>query len=49
MEKNFKDMLLKAFVIPVEQQKELFKKTINDWRGNLEQIDDILLIGTRIT
>jgi len=48
MEKNFKEMLLKTFMMPIEQQKELFKQTINSWKGDFEQIDDILVIGVRL-
>ena len=31
-----------------EDQKKILDRTIEYWRGNLEQVDDILLIGIRI-
>jgi len=33
---------------PMQQQKAVYEKTLSDWKGSLEQIDDILIIGVRI-
>jgi serine phosphatase RsbU (regulator of sigma subunit)/Tfp pilus assembly protein PilF len=33
---------------PMEEQKQLLDSTIEAWRGNLEQVDDICIIGFRI-
>lgn len=33
---------------PMTEQKALLRKAYLDWRGNLEQIDDVLIIGVRI-
>ena len=30
------------------EQKEILDKTIEDWRGDYEQIDDILVFGIRV-
>ena len=30
------------------EQKEILDKAFEDWRGDLEQIDDVLIIGIRI-
>jgi serine phosphatase RsbU (regulator of sigma subunit) len=46
--KQLKDLLLANCSLPLEQQKNIFEKTINDWKGNMEQVDDILLIGVKI-
>lgn len=32
----------------MEEQKKILNKTIEEWRGSLEQVDDILVIGIRI-
>lgn len=32
----------------MEEQKEILDHTIEAWRGNLEQVDDILIIGVKI-
>ena len=46
--KNLKDLLLKIYQLPFDEQKEIAEATINNWKGNVEQIDDILLIGFKI-
>jgi ligand-binding sensor domain-containing protein/serine phosphatase RsbU (regulator of sigma subunit) len=33
---------------PLQEQQDIVLKTINDWKGNLEQVDDILLIGIKL-
>ncbi|MFL5753707.1 MAG: PP2C family protein-serine/threonine phosphatase [Bacteroidia bacterium] len=33
---------------PMKEQKQALSDTIEAWRGNLEQVDDILLVGIRI-
>jgi hypothetical protein len=33
----------------MKEQKEHLNKTIEEWKGDLSQIDDILFIGSRIT
>jgi len=32
----------------MDEQKEVLDRTIEDWRGDLTQIDDILVIGIRV-
>jgi tetratricopeptide (TPR) repeat protein len=32
----------------MEEQKNMLEKTFEDWKGNLEQVDDVLIIGIRI-
>ena len=31
-----------------KEQKQKLKKVFNDWKGNLEQVDDVCIIGIRI-
>jgi ligand-binding sensor domain-containing protein/serine phosphatase RsbU (regulator of sigma subunit) len=44
----FKNILLSIQQLSMEEQGEYLNKTIEDWRGELEQVDDILVIGTRL-
>jgi hypothetical protein len=32
----------------MDKQRDLLSKTINDWKGSNEQVDDILVIGVKI-
>jgi serine phosphatase RsbU (regulator of sigma subunit) len=45
---SFKQLLLEGGDLTMQQQGELLNRTIEGWRGNLEQVDDILVIGTRL-
>jgi serine phosphatase RsbU (regulator of sigma subunit)/HAMP domain-containing protein len=45
---NFRDLLIEASKHPVDKQKDLLNKTIEEWRGPLDQVDDILVIGVKI-
>ena len=45
---NVKKLLCEIWHLPVQEQKERLKKEILEWKGDLDQIDDILFIGTRI-
>ena len=33
---------------PMDKQREILITTFNEWKGNLEQIDDVLVMGVRI-
>ena len=46
--KHLKETLLENVNKPMKEQKEILSQTINSWKGNLEQIDDILIIGVRV-
>ncbi len=45
---QFKELLIEIAALPMETQKETLKNKINSWKGSLEQVDDILVIGFRI-
>lgn len=45
---NFRKLLTEMSKLPIEQQNLNLNQTIEEWRGNLEQVDDILVIGIKI-
>ncbi|OFY85505.1 MAG: hypothetical protein A3F72_10045 [Bacteroidetes bacterium RIFCSPLOWO2_12_FULL_35_15] len=46
--KPLQELLIAINEIPMSKQKEVLNSTIEDWKGDLEQVDDILIIGIRI-
>ncbi len=48
MSKNLKALLLTNAHLPMTEQKILLETTFKNWVGNLEQVDDVTLIGVRI-
>ncbi len=46
--KPLTEVLLKIHKEPLHLQREILDKTLVDWQGDLEQVDDILVIGVRI-
>lgn len=47
--KKFKEMLLSIQHLCMKDQALMINKAFNDWRGNNEQIDDLCLVGLRVT
>jgi serine phosphatase RsbU (regulator of sigma subunit) len=47
--RQFKAMLQKVQSLPVDAQFEKAQKTLANWQGDLEQVDDIVLMGVRIS
>jgi len=45
---RFREGLMKIHALPVDEQKNFLKKEFVEWKGNLEQVDDILVIGMRV-
>lgn len=45
---NFRQLLVNVSKLPIEKQKATLNQTIEEWRGNLEQVDDILIIGVQV-
>ncbi|MDP2387853.1 MAG: tetratricopeptide repeat protein [Bacteroidota bacterium] len=46
--KQFHSILLENHHLPMNEQKGILEKRINEWMGETEQIDDLLVIGVRI-
>ncbi len=45
---QLKELLQKNYLLPVEEQKEALAKSFDSWKGQLEQVDDVVIIGVRI-
>jgi ligand-binding sensor domain-containing protein/serine phosphatase RsbU (regulator of sigma subunit) len=43
-----KNMLADVCDKPMEVQQEYINKTFNEWRGKLQQVDDVLFMGVRL-
>jgi len=48
MTKRFKELLVSIHDKPVEEQKTFLDTYIENWRGTMEQTDDILVIGVKV-
>lgn len=48
MTKNFKKLLLTVAGKPLIEQKQEIKRTFETWKGDYEQIDDVLVIGVKV-
>jgi serine phosphatase RsbU (regulator of sigma subunit) len=46
--KQFKELLLSIQKNPMLEQEMILDQTIDEWRGNFEQVDDIIIVGIRI-
>ena len=45
--KRFKQLLFEINALSMREQKEIIKKSFDDWRGDSEQVDDVLVMGVR--
>lgn len=45
--RRFKELLSSIHKKPMDVQHDILEKTFEEWKGNTEQIDDILVIGVR--
>lgn len=48
MSARFKRFLAGIWNLPVAEQKSALEREITEWKGELQQVDDILVIGIRI-
>ena len=46
--KKFKQLLIDIQDENMQTQKEILNKTITEWRGEYEQIDDIVVLGFKV-
>ena len=45
---NLKKALSEIYTMSMAEQKEFLRKTFEDWRGDLPQVDDVLVMGIKI-
>ena len=46
--KQLEDKLLTNYLLPMDEQKRILGDIFENWKGDLEQIDDILIIGVKV-
>lgn len=46
--KHLHEVLLNNSHLPMAEQKNILSKTFDDWKGSLEQIDDVCVIGIKV-
>ena len=46
--KQLQELLLSISEEPMEKQKQKLNDVFDSWKGNLEQVDDVCLIGVRV-
>ena len=45
--RRFRHLLLALHQLPMNRQSEFLKKSILEWKGIMDQVDDILVIGVK--
>ncbi len=45
--RRFRHLLLNIHKFPLETQRQYIEDSINEWKGNNDQVDDILIIGIK--
>lgn len=48
LSKRFQDLLAKISALPMEEQATKIEKDFTEWKGRLEQVDDVMVIGVRV-
>ena len=46
--KPLEELLVSNYKLPMDEQKSILNEKFEAWKGNLEQVDDVLLIGIRV-
>jgi sigma-B regulation protein RsbU (phosphoserine phosphatase) len=47
--RRFKQLLMNIHLKPLDEQKTLLEEAYEEWRQNIEQIDDIMVMGIKFT
>lgn len=48
MVKRFQELLLQIHQLPMPEQQKILNEKFNTWKGNLAQVDDVLVIGIAV-
>ena len=48
MNRRFEELLLEINGMPMAGQKDFLIERLNNWKGNNDQVDDILVIGIKV-
>lgn len=48
MYKRLKELLVSLAELPMAEQKQKLMTELNNWKGDLEQVDDVCVIGVRV-
>lgn len=48
MHRQLQEVLLNCISFPLSNQKEKLQESFDKWKGNLEQVDDVCIIGLRL-
>lgn len=46
--KRFRSLLIEINNKRMEERREILKKRFNDWRGDYQQVDDIIVMGIKV-
>jgi serine phosphatase RsbU (regulator of sigma subunit)/tetratricopeptide (TPR) repeat protein len=46
--KPFNELLLTINKLPLTEQREILNQKFTEWKGNLEQVDDVCIVGIRL-
>ncbi len=46
--KQFQDLLIMIHSLPLEEQRDILRQTFYNWKGEEEQVDDILIFGIKL-
>ena len=46
--KQLRELITKNAHLPMEEQRAVIEKTFLEWKGPLEQVDDVCLVGVRV-
>ena len=48
MHKQLRKIFVEVSEMPIQTQKDLINQRFEEWKGDLEQVDDVLIIGVRV-